>query len=153
MRLLPSARKGPLTRFFLLNTRWLGVYLHRIDRPDADRECHDHPWSFVSLVLRGGYREERLERGATDETVRRRFSLAFRRWADAHRIVSVRPSTWTLILRGRDSGVWGFWVDAGDGGQRWVYWREFEATRAERAPMEIFVSAADEAARFTRRPS
>lgn len=32
-----------------------GVYLHRIDRADEDRHCHNHPYNFGSLILSGGY--------------------------------------------------------------------------------------------------
>ncbi len=39
--------------------RWFGVFLHRMDGPDPGLDFHDHPWSFASLVLRGGYVEER----------------------------------------------------------------------------------------------
>lgn len=33
------------------------IYLHHIVRSDYERACHDHPWDFVSLILKGGYRE------------------------------------------------------------------------------------------------
>lgn len=126
--------KGPLTRFFLVNTRWLGVYLHRLDRPDADRECHDHPWSFVSVVLRGGYLEERRRRGGgwRAREWRGRFSVAARQYSDAHRIAGIAPGTWTLILRGRDRRTWGFYIEDATGVWcRWVHWRRFEEDRHE----------------------
>lgn len=37
----------------------LSVRLHYICRPDNDRHFHDHPWNFVSVILRGGYVENR----------------------------------------------------------------------------------------------
>lgn len=47
-----TASRGPLlTRYFLLQTRWLGVYLHHLHASDDDRAMHDHPWTFVSLLL------------------------------------------------------------------------------------------------------
>lgn len=33
--------------------------LHNICTADLDREFHNHPWSFISIVLRGGYVERR----------------------------------------------------------------------------------------------
>lgn len=33
------------------------VYVHKFLRSDDDRALHDHPWWFVSLILRGGYVE------------------------------------------------------------------------------------------------
>lgn len=35
-----------------------GILIHRIDAPDPGLDLHDHPWPFVSIVLRGGYRED-----------------------------------------------------------------------------------------------
>ena len=35
-----------------------GALLHRLDGPDPGLDLHDHPWTFVSIVLRGGYTEE-----------------------------------------------------------------------------------------------
>lgn len=49
---------GPLMiRYKLLHTPWFGLYFHRIMRSDMGRHFHDHPWSFLSLILRGGYTE------------------------------------------------------------------------------------------------
>jgi hypothetical protein len=49
--------REPLT--WLLQRLGVAVRLHVIHTPDLDRALHDHPWTFVSLVLRGWYREER----------------------------------------------------------------------------------------------
>lgn len=125
--------KGPLTRFFLLNAAALGVYLHRIDRPDADREHHDHPWSFISIVLRGRYVEDRWHPRDGSWFVRRVtrgwLSVAFRRFSDAHRIVEVAPNTWTLIIRFRDRNTWGFYLAEGDW-FRWIHWTDFVSRAA-----------------------
>lgn len=49
---------GSYMRRYLLRTPWFGVRLHRILRADTNPHCHDHPFSFVSIMLWGGYREE-----------------------------------------------------------------------------------------------
>src|SRR3954449_5709224 len=49
-----------LTRLRIVQTPWFGVYLHRFDGPDPRPTLHDHPWPFLSFVLRGGYTERRL---------------------------------------------------------------------------------------------
>lgn len=47
-----------LLRWFLVpRNRFLNVYLHKFLRDDDDRALHDHPWWFVSVVLKGTYRE------------------------------------------------------------------------------------------------
>lgn len=58
------------------------VYLHKFLRSDDDRALHDHPWWFVSLILRGRYDE------ITDQGARRRNagSLAFRPAEWRHRV-------------------------------------------------------------------
>lgn len=45
------------TRFQLCKTRWFNVYLHRLYCPNTHPNCHDHPWSFVAVLLWGGYWE------------------------------------------------------------------------------------------------
>lgn len=114
--------------------------LHNIQTADLDREFHDHPWSFISIVLRGGYVERRplfpqqhaglqWTRDADGKTVEEGYnvrrgpgSIAFRSYNDRHRIVSVEPETWTLVLQGPKRHSWGFYTRYGK-----VGWREFES--------------------------
>ena len=35
-----------------------GIFLHKIYRSDDDRDPHDHPFGFTSLILSGGYVDE-----------------------------------------------------------------------------------------------
>ena len=47
-----------LLRWFLIpRNHILNVYLHKFLRSDDDRALHDHPWWFVSIMLRGRYLE------------------------------------------------------------------------------------------------
>ena len=103
-----------LRRWFLARHDLGAVMLHAIHMNDADRHLHDHPWDFVSIVLRGGYEEER----PGGVIVKRRAgSVAVRRAEDLHRVrILYRCPTWTLVLRGRERREWGFlddhgWVD------------------------------------------
>lgn len=42
--------------------RWLpSIRVHHIVRPDDDEHEHNHPWFARSIILRGGYLEERRE--------------------------------------------------------------------------------------------
>jgi hypothetical protein len=45
------------TRFFLWETRWGSLILHRLYAPQWHPKCHDHPWDFRTLILWGGYEE------------------------------------------------------------------------------------------------
>lgn len=134
-----------LWRLYLIETPWFGVMLHRIVRPDHDAELHDHPWSFLSLVLRGGYVEElgythppgraMLSRGAREKAIvegsftldgrtsRNVHGFSFHRAEDLHRIARLhgdRPA-WTLVFTGRRRREWGFRVP----GYGWIDWRTF----------------------------
>lgn len=48
-----------MKRWRLIHRKWFGVRIHHIVRSDGDRELHDHPFSFVSFILKGGYWEWR----------------------------------------------------------------------------------------------
>ena len=47
-----------LERFTLLKTPWGQLRIHHFRRSDEDHELHDHPWSFVTFILAGGYHEQ-----------------------------------------------------------------------------------------------
>jgi hypothetical protein len=46
-----------LTRWFIWRGKNLGIYIHKFHRSDEDRALHDHPWSFLSIILWRGYYE------------------------------------------------------------------------------------------------
>lgn len=50
-----------LRRRGIEHPRFGGVLVHRLDAPDPGLDLHDHPWEFVTLVLRGVYVEEAVE--------------------------------------------------------------------------------------------
>ena len=107
-----------LTRRFVFKCRWFRVYLHEIHRADDDRDKHDHPWNFLSLLLTGGYVEEYKGRMKW----RWPLSVARRRAEDAHRIayVTQTPKTRTLVFVGKRRREWGFHTKAG-----WTWWQNF----------------------------
>ncbi len=107
-----------LDRTVIVSTPWFGVYLHHIWREDRDDFPHDHPWPFVTMILRGGYQEEWFPRphSATGWLRRwERWSLHRVPLSAAHRIASVDSGTVSLILRGRRRAddSWSFWVPVG----------------------------------------
>lgn len=53
-----------LTRKYLFQSKHLNIYLHKFHRDDSD-ELHDHPWSFISIVLWNGYIEETFLKSPT----------------------------------------------------------------------------------------
>lgn len=111
-----------MLRWYLIpRNRRLNIYLHKFMRDDDDRALHDHPWWFLSIILKG----ENLEY-TEDGVIRRRVgSVAFRRAVHRHRVVlrtfAMMPvPCWTLIVTGRNSRTWGFWCPKG-----FVPWHQF----------------------------
>jgi hypothetical protein len=111
-----------LRRLRAVQTPWFGIYLHWIYLPDRDRDPHDHPWPFVSWVLRGGYTETvYTDRDTCAGYERSRWSAHRVGTEVAHSIDTLRPRTVTLVLVGRRCREWGFWTAKG-----WVHWRSYD---------------------------
>ena len=124
-RTLPArAIRGPdgepyLERYMVCRLPWpFGggrVYLHRFVASDPDRGLHDHPWRWaVSLILAGGYLEQRLARFAPSG---RRDRLAERRapainllgGRSFHRVIlGPEAECWSIFIRPGRCKPWGF---------------------------------------------
>lgn len=130
-----------LLRWYLIpRNPVLNVYLHCFLRDDDDRALHDHPWPWLSLLLRNSYFEHTIAAGG----IRRRQlrtapSLKISGPRRAHRIelqrldyaaayddevphsVAAPVPCWTLFITGPRMRSWGFHCpDRG-----WVHWRKF----------------------------
>jgi hypothetical protein len=95
--------------------------------PDPRATLHDHPWSFLSIIVRGGYIERRLD----PMTMTVDHWHVVRWWnrvraLDAHSIRSLlRNPTWTLLFVGRRRRTWGYLESEGYG---WI-WTQFDRHR------------------------
>lgn len=110
-----------LTRWYLVRNNRLGVFLHLFHHSDEDRALHDHPWSFVSIILWRGYIEHT---GCKDPScVRPSHQHAKRKWPG---MILFRPAEWrhrvelvdgrqaiSLIIRFNRRRVWGYWFPSG----------------------------------------
>lgn len=95
------------TRYFLVKTRWFNIYLHQLYAPNWHPECHDHPWGFIAILLKGGYLER--EAGNGHVPVRRRVgSVLFRPATFTHNVITPYGTSWSLILTTPKSREWGF---------------------------------------------
>ena len=117
-----------LTRYRLVITPWVRVYLHRFHAPDGD--ClHDHPWGWwASLVLWGGYTELLQSKSGASWTRATRSvgSVAFHGTGHVHRIDRLHPtrSTWTILVVGPHVRRWGFFARRG-----WIDARQYDESR------------------------
>ena len=97
------------------------VWVHQILLPDADPWCHDHPWDYRTIILRGAYDEEHHD-GSQDAFAE---GDALRREAETlHRLHLTEPAV-TLFMASRNRRRWGFATPQG-----WVDGVEYQAVRA-----------------------
>jgi hypothetical protein len=109
-----------LRRLIVFRCPWFSVFVHRIKCPDPDRHMHDHPWNFISFVLRGWYQEIRPIEGEEGIWLKDRRWFNFCRAEGAHRIIYVSPTCTTLVIHGRKTRKWGFHTENG-----WVNWETY----------------------------
>jgi len=109
-----------ITRYRIITTPWFGVMIHALESPDETRHLHNHPWPFMTVILRGGYDqlwaaslEEASQAVATGtQPVTKRMrpgSIGRMNRHQFHAIAKLhRRPTWTLFAIGPRGGVWGF---------------------------------------------
>jgi hypothetical protein len=79
-----------------------GIYIHRMDRPDGDRDCHNHPYAYMSIVLWGGYLEMVKQGDAIRPVWRRPGSIIFASAERYHRVDYLpNKRCWTLFFTGK----------------------------------------------------
>ncbi len=123
---------------------WLPcIYVHRFVASDHDPEPHNHPWEAVSLIVSGGYVEDRRV-GSTvfdwdQGSASPGWKMAARTYlpgmqnhlfADTfHRVTLLEADCWTLIKLGKKVQSWGFWSPLTG---KFMPWREHAALKTER---------------------
>lgn len=91
-------------RFQLLKTPWFNVYLHSLSAPNWHPTCHDHPWSFVTLILWNGYKEQ----VGTKFFRRRPGCILYRPANFSHNVITPYGTAWSLVITTRKTRDWGF---------------------------------------------
>ncbi len=104
------------TRFQLVKTRWFNVYLHRLLALQKHPHCHDHPWTFVAVLLKGGYWECRGGPTGNVWTWQKPGSVLYRPAEFRHTVVTNGVS-WSLIFTGPKRREWGFREECHDEGR------------------------------------
>ncbi|WYW04082.1 cysteine dioxygenase [Pseudomonas phage vB_PpuP-BotAed] len=90
----------------------ISVRVHHICLPDDARDLHDHPWNARTIILKGGYLEQRLEGSEMKFYERKPGDTATIKFGEYHTIESLQEGgAWTLFITGKYRGTWGFLVN------------------------------------------
>lgn len=127
-------------RRWILSTPWFTVRLHKIMLSDKGPP-HNHPWKFVSVILKGEYVEElfhpfkvtsfgQVTLGEPRPLRRKAFKPVYRSRTQFHRVL-VKEPVWTLCLTSgamlhNGSARWGFMTHDG-----YVPWQQFDPDATE----------------------
>lgn len=133
---------GPyLVRWTLFGCRFFSVKLHHILQSD-DACLHDHPWPFISIILKGGYWEHapvledwycalpdkismQIQVWDTERKWYKPFSIIRRPALWRHRLELPNKNTcWSLVLTGKPIREWGFWTKQG-----WVNHEQYDQSK------------------------
>jgi hypothetical protein len=105
-----------MTRYTILSCKYFSVKIHKFYRSDNDI-MHDHPWNFISIILKGGYYEE-------TKTYKKWFSVGsiLKRKAEFyHKVILPEGKTClSLVFAGPKKREWGF-----DCSNKWVSSKDF----------------------------
>lgn len=134
-RMGDNGREEPyLIRWNLFECDWFSIKIHRILVSDDD--CmHDHPWNFVSFILKGGYVEESpripyyvfskdlsafVRNAETKKVLYGAGSILYRKARHIHRLDVFQPAT-TLVISFRKIRQWGFFTSQG-----FIHWFNYQ---------------------------
>jgi len=100
-------------RYRLFACPWFNIYIHKLCKSDEEKHPHDHPWSFITFILKGNYIEYTLDhpRGI----LRKWLHIVYHRAEDVHKfILPEEPKpTWTLVFTGPRKREWGYLTETG----------------------------------------
>lgn len=97
------------------------VRVHHWLGPDDDRAFHDHPWWFLTFVVRGCYGDQSPQGTEFLKAPAVRFRPALHR----HTVVPGPGGAWTVMITGPRTRTWGFWA----GGVKFVKANKWFASR------------------------
>ncbi len=105
-------------RWTLLDVGFAKLMIHHFLPTQRDRDHHDHPRGFVTVVIKGGYDD--IQFGGKVDRVRAP-TIRIRHAEHAHITVAGKKGAWTIVVMGPKIREWGFFRD-----NRWWPWRKYE---------------------------
>lgn len=108
-----------LIRYSIFTCRWFAIKIHQILLSDHD--CHhDHPWSFITLLLKGGY----VEHTPKGSKLYGPGNILYRPAEYIHRLEIHQPC-WSFVITFKKVRKWGFFTNAG-----WVEWFNYSPSNS-----------------------
>lgn len=105
---------------FLKDRHWFpfNVFIHKFLKSDPD-DLHDHPWPYMTIILRGGYWE--WTKNSDTPQWKGAGQIRFGHSTDYHRI-ELEPGIdcWTMFFPGPKRRDWGFLVK-----NRWIQHEQY----------------------------
>ena len=93
-----SSIKDFLYRFTILKISKLHIRLHTIKSEDKTELYHNHPFHYLSIILKGGYTDKYIKNNEIKTKEYKRFNFIFRSKYIFHRIESLKSETITLFI-------------------------------------------------------
>jgi hypothetical protein len=109
------------------------IFLHKFLKGDPD-DVHDHPWSYATLILKGGYYEWVPEFGKDGKMLGE-----IQKWrgpghfricgSNSYHRIELKPgvTAWTLFMPGPHRREWGFLVN-----DQWIQHEQYLKERYEK---------------------
>lgn len=92
------------TRYSLLKSKWLNIYLHQLYAPTLAPKCHDHPWWFIAILIWPGY----IEQVGDTFYQRKPGNVLYRPATFTHNVQTPFGTSWSLVITGSKGRDWGF---------------------------------------------
>lgn len=96
---------------WLLQRFDIAVRVHTILRSDRDRWPHNHPWPYITVILRGGYWEHQYNSNGQYVAIKwyGPGRILFRKAQSWHKLeLPEFQEAWTLFITFRKKQTWGF---------------------------------------------
>lgn len=124
-----------LKRWVLIHDKGWAVRLHYFYPNHIDAVAHDHPFWFLTLVIKGTYVDHSLHNEIFRMDQLRRGSIRFRSANHAHKTETDERGAWTLMINGPKIRKWGFLPKVA-GKFQWIPWTKFTDEGQQRAACE-----------------
>jgi len=92
---------------YVLNTPIGSIRLHKWIGSDDKRNFHDHPYSFITFVIKGSY----IDVCENSKEELKRFSIRYRKAEHKHYVDIPKTGATTLLICGPAKRRWGYYVN------------------------------------------